>query len=519
MAEQLNKLGQVLVYDSNIDLKDRSPGGAGYQATTMNNAGQFIDGTIVGNNLHFVKSNGTAAENGQALVDAYAAASAKTSLTTTLDLSVPGEDITGFQEYGPGPGDTTIPFTGYNGGNDGGFEIQTPTWDPSDLITSGYFRVILVDTAGNECDVLLDMGLKTSSYFRTSIDRIYSGTAFPMENLASIKFDKTYLIKQHVLAAPGRYLLPSIFYLNAYVDISSSDSGRSIILEENSPAIIYSYNGDKNLNDYVKISGIDGYSNQVQVSLSSNATSVTFENCSGGDNSFIHTTGTYINHTFKNCKALNSSFGSFGGSLTNCNFYNCEAGQYAFAHSLNSISNSIISNCVALQKAFISNTPSASDVWVINCLATNGYSFIYNDSATTANHNRTVIKDCNSDGSYSFGINCTFLTSRETTFDNCFARNGASFGYESTGGAYDKVIFSNCVGRSYNNFGRENYDLRVTVINGISFGAEGFQNGNNISMKLINCVTTSGTFNSILSGSGAKVMQCINSDGNFINIS
>ena len=142
MAETMSKLGQMLVYDSNIDLRDKSPGGSGFQPTTLDNAGQFIDGAIVGSNLHFVKSNGTPTENGQALVDAYAAATAKTSVTETLNLLVPGEDITGFQQYGPGPGDPTIPFTAYQFGNDGGFRIPTPTWNPVDLITSGYFRVI-----------------------------------------------------------------------------------------------------------------------------------------------------------------------------------------------------------------------------------------------------------------------------------------------------------------------------------------------------------------------------------------
>ena len=519
MAEAINKLGQMLVYDSNVDLRDKSPGGSGYQPTTLDNAGQFIDGAIVGSNLHFVKSNGTPAENGQALVDAYAAATAATSVTNTLNLLVPGEDITGFQEYGPGPGDPTIPFTSYGGSNDGGFRIPTPTWDPSDLITSNYFRVILIDINGNECDVRLDTGSKSASQFDTSIDTIYSGTPFPMQDLASIKFDKTYLFKQHVVATPGRYLLPSIFYLNGYVDISSSDNGRSIVLEENSPAIIYSYNGSANLNDYVKISGIDGYSNQVQISLNSNATAVTFENCSGGNDSFIHTSGTYTGHTFKNCKAANTSFGADGGTLTRCKFYNCQAGEYVFGHDLNLMSDCIISNCEAVQRAFISNTPTAADTLVINCLATTGYSFIYNTTAATANHDDTVIKDCISDGPLAFGVNCTFISSRETTFDNCFARRGQSFGWRSTGGAHDNLLFSNCVGRYYENFGALNYDLRASAINCISFNADGFQRGNNISMKLINCVSAANNFNSVLAGSGGKVVQCIDTTDNFINLS
>ena len=519
MAEQLNKLGQVLVYNSDVKLIDKTPGGKGFQSITLNDAGAYVDGAIVGDKLHFVKSTGTAAENGQALVDAYAAAAAKTSVTENLNLPVVGANITGFQQYGPGPGDPTIPFTGWNYGNDGGFSIPTPTWDPSELLDGQYLRVILIDVNGNECDVLLDIGTKFPSSFRTSIDRIYSGTPFPMEDLASIKFDKTFAVKQHVVAAPGRYLLPSLFFLNAYVDISSTDGGRSIILEKGSPAILYSYTGVTNGFDYVKISGIDGYSNEVQISLASNAKPVIFENCSGWDYSFIHAGGTYIAHTFINCKSNSNSFGYGGGSLTNCKFYNCESFGNSFGYNLNSLNNGRFYNCVArASKSFIYNTPNTSGTWVIGCTAESGRAFVAYDTLTNTNHNDLVIKNCYEGAGIGFGYRANFGTGRQI-FEGCLSRNGNSFGYESTGGHHNNLRFVGCTALNTRGFGRTGDDLRATMVNCTGVGSTMFQNGTNVTTRLFNCTSANGNFNSVQSGISARIAQCIDQNGNFRNFS
>ena len=42
MAEALNNSSQILLYNSNADLNDKSPGGVGYQGTTIQELGDFL---------------------------------------------------------------------------------------------------------------------------------------------------------------------------------------------------------------------------------------------------------------------------------------------------------------------------------------------------------------------------------------------------------------------------------------------------------------------------------------------
>ena len=518
MAEQLNKLGKVLVYDSSVDLQDRSAGGKGFQSVTLDSAGAYITGTVRGKTLHILNADGTPEENGQALIDIYAKAKEASVEEVTYNLPIDGSLITG-RDQGYGTiGDPTVPFTGYGYGNDGGFAIPTLEWNPSETFESGmYLTMTLVDVNGTKCEILADMSSKFVSSFWMSVDRINSGTAFPMEDLATIIYTRDVETKQHLVLAPGEYLLPNDLLLDAAVDISTADGARSAIIDGDYRVKYALPNSSLNT---VTISGLNCYDNNVRFEMVSGAKFATIINCSGGQYSFCSDGGSHQNHTFKDCHAQAYSFASSSANCNSLKFYNCSADGNSFGYACAQLNNSYFYDCVSNSNSFLYQTSSCTGTIFYRCTKNGTNGFAGMPSKVSVNWSGDILfKDCVDNSGRGFCSNVTLPTNVRLVFDGCYTKSNYVFGWGSDGGSHSNVKFINC-SATYGSsaFGQNGLVLKATMINCTAFTSSAFQNGTNVSLKLIGCTSAQGQFNSIDTGNFGKIVQCIDNNNNLRNI-
>jgi len=534
MAEQLNKLGKVLVYDSSVDLQDRSAGGKGFQSVTLDNAGAYIDGAITGKNTFIVKANGTPEENGKAFLEAWDAAKALDTIVETTTLEVDGSAITGRnQGYGT-IGDTTIPFTGWGYGNDGGFAINNPTWDPTVHFANQngnayYTDITLVSTSGAECVVVIDGGGATATYFYFSVDRISSGTAFPMEELASIKYDSITKIKQHIIASPGVYKIDpptqtqDFRILDGFIDISSADGQRSIILEEGSAKLFFKMSQEVT-SDMVTITGLNGLKNNVAIGPATNSTfnsGIKFINCAGGQYSFMSGYNSYYySHQIYDCESLEYSFASsndanINPSVNDSIIQNCKGRDFCFGYN-GSFNDTIIKNCDGGQKCFIVESTGSTDTYISDCRATTSSFLTHSILNTNSNFCDVIIKNCYAVGQNSFGRNYILRNNRDLAIMDCYAIGSNHFFSQCSGGSVNRTVMQNCHAQGNSAFGTLGYSLEVSFINCTGLGYDSFQRGDNVTSKVINCVSSLSNLSSV-SGNGT-IINSIDATNNLINL-
>lgn len=403
MAQKLNKLGQVLVYDSDVKLLDKTPGGNGFQSVTLDAMGVF---TNSGTDATYVKGNGTPEENGQALLDSYASAK----------------------------------------------------------------------------QAAIDSG------------------------------------REHFLViAPGRYDLPENWILDGRVSVLSADGKASVIIRNNQ--IRYTYNG---YFDFQTISGLNTFEWNVPIYFEHYTTRTQWDNIYGGHDTFNTDTpdATISQHTFRNCFGKSRSF--FGKTvssdidsknynyLSGCYFINCEStNNHTFATNAKGVYNCYFIDCIARSPSnFATGTKLCERSLFKNCYSKGGTGFLSSlPSTVTLNWNNII--DCYSGGSGSFGSYCDAIN--HITFINCNSEGNQSFLYSSQGGSYNHLVLHNCTGTADDCFGdweETTPTLQATCINCYAGTSFGFQGGDNISMKLINCQKEAGSFISV--GTGGKVVNCIN---------
>jgi hypothetical protein len=212
----------------------------------------------------------------------------------------------------------------------------------------------IIDTVGG--------GLEGSNYIFVAAN----GT--DVENAAELKaayilattMGANYSNKVTIVAAPGYYNFEaSPFLMNAsYINLVSLDGNRSIVFNSSDPAGTINVTGSD-----VFIKGVDTTINISKPFTVAPFVYGTFENCKGGNYSFVFNGSCY--GIFTNCEAGDYSFssgGSAGGIYTNCvsgfycfgygsnaggRFYNCNAGGYSFGAGGGSVYGTIY-NCIAL---------------------------------------------------------------------------------------------------------------------------------------------------------------------------
>ena len=488
MAEKINKLGQMLVYDSDVKLLDKTPGGKGFQTVTLDNSGAFIDGALTGKHIHYVKSNGNSLENGAELVSKYEIAKqGRNEITYISNFSESSEER--FILVGN--------YTSY-------FSI-------------GENEVVLTDSSGNTGTYILTFSnfyyysLNGLAYYFISNIQFVSGDAVDFNNLTG-PIGVNAAMEQFLIVSPGEYELTEDLILDGYVSIIPADGLPSIII--GGGHVKYEYNEAS----YITIiSGINTYDANKAIYIKGSTTQTTFKNCSGGDNSFtIETAGESISSfTFENCIGKDRSF--FGNSyqttgynsISSCTFKNCKStGVNSFGYYALNIFRCTFLDCEARTNSFGTSASRVERTLFRNCIADGG-GFLSGMAADSIMQYNTVEK-CLDQGAGGFGSYCNKLESVD--FVDCLSKGSYAFGWNTTGGNYLNTRFLNCVALGDDSFGTDGstHPFQAVCINCYAYYSYGFQWGTNITMKLINCVKESGSFNSV-TGNGKVVNGIANS--------
>lgn len=508
MAEQLNKLGKVLVYDSDVNLVDRTPGGKGFQSVTLDVAGDHIGGALTGKRVHYVKSNGSITENGAALLAAYE--TAKNAPIEYFEIE---------------PNATAFTLTSFSMADD---------W--RNYFSVGEIRLILSDGQNTATFLVTATSVQYNSFFGRTyvyINNIVfeSGVEFPFENAVGGIKGYNYF-EQILVVAPGEYSIPDDFVLDSRVSIVSADGSPSIQISGENVAIRYTYNGSKEIS---LISGFNTKNSNVPFLFGNSTKSTTFKNIWGGERTFTtDTEGYYIGYmTFENCKANSFSFfGSIKGltveeskaynNVTGCIFKNCSA--YSIGQSPTNVFcvavlrayDCTFINCEVLRGsgAFGTYSKEINRCEFINCHGNDAAFLSYLPSDVTISFN--TVDSCTATGTWSFGSGCAQL--RSTSFVDCTAMGNYAFAWNTTGGNYNDTLFLNCRSLADDAFGTDGstHPFLARAINCWANYSFGFQWGTNITMQLINCVKESGSYNSV-SGSG-KVVNCIANSSTVVNL-
>ena len=480
----MSKLGQVLVYDSNVDLRDKSPGGSGYQPTTLGNAGQFIDGALTGKNIYYVKSNGTAAENGQALIAEYAKAATPEAGTKFLTFG---------KELGAA---SDVEFIG-NRSAEFSTGLQPLILKDANGATSTYrWNITFIQYSG--------IFGKTFIYYNSL--EFVKGTPMPFGDVVQLGIPFTP--ESVLVVAPGLYEFASDFTINQYTSIVSADGQRSIKIS--GADVVYAYTGSN------KISIISGLDVENRILLNTNTQETVFKNCKGGAYSFTGITedAALNDFIFEDCEGGAYSF--FGGDgttpLPNIAFggtvKNCKAGQKSFGSNSAFIRNILFEDCISNNGAsdtqsFAYAAVGVRDTKFINCIG-NGSDF-FSSVPSGGTFISNIVKGCFSGGG-SFGSFSTDLTNVE--FIDCTATNIRSFGWASSGGSYDTLRFINCVGLGDDSFGPNTGTYQALCINCVGETNGTFMGNTSNTLKLINCVKHTGNFSNAV-GTGGAVLNCV----------
>lgn len=480
----MSKLGQVLVYDSNVDLRDKSPGGAGYQPSTLGNAGQFIDGALTGKTIYYVKSNGTAAENGQALIAEYAKAATPEPGTKFLTFG---------KELGAA---TDVEFIG-NLSGEFSTGLQPLILKDANGATSTYrWNITFIQYSG--------LFGKTFVYYNSL--EFVEGTPMPFGDVAQLGVPFTP--ESVLVVAPGLYEFASDFTINQHTSIVSADGQKSIKIS--GADVVYAYTGSK------PISIISGLDVENRILLNTNTQETVFKNCKGGNYSFTGITENAIlyDFIFEDCEGGDYSFFSGDGSLPLSNIVedstvkNCKAGEKSFGSNSKYIDNTLFEDCISENGAGDSQSFAYAAIYVrdtkfINCIGNGSDFFASVPSGGTFINN--IVKNCISKGG-SFGSFSTDLTNVE--FIDCIATNIRSFGWGSSGGSYDTLRFINCVGLGDDSFGPDTGTYQALCINCVGETNGTFMGNTSNTMKLINCVKHQGQFTTNV-GTGGAVVNCV----------
>jgi hypothetical protein len=294
-----------------------------------------------------------------------------------------------------------------------------------------------------------------------------------------------------LIIGPGKYDC-ALTIDESYVDVSGLSGNAS----------------DTNILQNITVSAVVNVSNLKSSSafILGISSGYTFDNCVGGNNSFV-ATGTYnLGGTFKNCHAGQDSFrttladqydSGTGGQVTGT-FTDCTAGKYSFGGNGSYIVPGTFTNCTAGERSFGYYATGR----FINCVSTGDYSFgISGASGTFINCTAQAI---------SFGFDGT-----TGTFINCHGAN------ESFGSYPNRVIsgkFIGCTAGAFS-FGSQQSTLSGTFLNCFSTGSNSFGgpnsvNGGPITGKLVNCVSEGGdSFGK--SVNGGTLINCVTFSGGF----
>ena len=511
----MSKLGQVLVYDSNVDLRDKSPGGVGYQPSTLSNAGQFIGGVISGTNIHVVKSNGTPDENGVALKEGYEAAKNNVKqITNNEDVDT---DVISYLWIMGQAGDLTQPF-----------EIQ----DEVGYLTSNVFFKLNNYTnfsSGDEFTFIGSNGEKAvvavSSFGggAFSTKTLISGTPFALENVIRIDIAVSKNVAQTLLVAPGEYNVTSDgLLLDGAVNVISADYESSIIIQNGD----VTYSGySQSISNYTPvILGIDAKTNSNSFVITPDSKKAIFKKCKAHDNSFMDGDGSHQYHTFIECEAHSNAFASNGAEIEDCNFYDCKVREYGFFAKNAWGEDNNFYNCEAYRYSFLyqlnkTNNETVNGVNIEKCKAYSN-SFIMDCGTSTSAQARifnAFVKDCKLDAG-GFGNSVYFTGNGRIYFKNCLSTEGPSFGMNSLCSKINtqyNIIFDNCFADT--GFGTSNTDLDALYVNCVaSGGGQSFQAALNITAKFINCVGaygSGGNSYSVKANSNGGMLNCYTRDG------
>jgi hypothetical protein len=446
-----------------------------------------ISSGLEGSQYVVVKGDGTASENGQALLDGYTEAAAKAATTT----SVTNAPINFAQNLGGGtyrwfvspavPGFTAdTNYQASYGGVDYIFRISNSS-------NQNTITVYVTDLAG------------------TAVSNITFSGSVPV--LSSNTIVATLLI------APGYYTLPSTLVINHRVSVCSLSGERDVYIT-----------GDVQVSSGANytttfISGLSLRGNQFIVDA--NLQNITCRNIYAGDGSF--NTGS-ISGRFIDCFGGQNSFGSGSGQTASGTFVGCDAKKLGSTNGF-SFGNGSASTTGYFYRCGSLRGNNDSDVFgggyanfgrsatsfrgvFVGCLGQN-QSF---GSVANSIDSESFFYYCQSSGSGSFGNNaafnggyyyyCTGKTScfggnndsesRNAFYYYCIA-DSTSFGSQF-GQVADESVYIGCVARGDNCFGK------------VPFGTSETRG------RLFNC-TMAGAFAPI-AGNG-KIINCL--DGGYYN--
>jgi len=524
MAEQLNKLGKVLVYDSSVDLKDRSAGGNGFQSVTLDNAGAYIGGipSFDTENSFLVKATGTSTENAQSFIDAYNAAG-EASLTKTELYKNFSTSALPYQWSFGDPGDTSLPFEVINEdySSNAFFYLIFPY--PGFSYTYGAeYEFILKGVNGEYAKIttnIYSIGFLSGTIrLGLSISAILEGEAFPLDNLSTSNVILVEKIQQTLYVSPGKYTFSDTFYFNKNVNVIAIEKQKSIF-EISYYLGNFLYSGNEDSSEKITIDGLVFL--EETFNFTANASAGIFKNLIADDGSFIWEVDGAAGHEFYNCES-EAGYSFMGGrsSAIDCKFYNCKSGPRSFGSYLSySMENCEFHNCTAGNESFLydvaqNSSHTINNVRITNCIG--GYSsFLVSCGHSSTVIDNILIKNCISTDGGSFGVGTRLVDGPKILFDSCVSDcepdyNGSQNGsfYFSTANNSLSIVFKNCIGYSLQDFPAA-VGQYVTYI-GCSGMAGGWTNYNNRSVS-INCYMPNTTLETVDTFRSGKIINCVDS--------
>jgi len=446
---------------------------------------------VSGNNSVYVKSEGTAAENGALLLTGLTEAISK-----IVTATVPGTDI-GMQFYssnGPGQYDgfanNAVSFSSgpqYSATFDGDAVLITVTsvgnFGPETFVFD------ITDTSGNPYNI--------------------GGTPdFPTPATTSIT-------PSTLIIAPGDYSIASDFILNNLVNVTSLTGQADVNITTSNVKIQSGANSSINPISIVGLNLVDK-----SIYIASSLSFVSFKNCTAlGANSFsIEPSGTgSISSKFENCIGAFRSFGGGVGVTASGLFIRCKIAsgtsnsgafggkgstsgrfEYCGGATLDGTSGNVsvpgnmfcregvtcggfFYNCTAGQASFASDNTGATTAEFYNCIARN-QSFAYRNTNNSGKFYNCVTNDS---GNQSFGSNPLADLAANALYYNC--TSGGTIAQSAVGISSQ---FYNCHARlSWNGYSAGNNGLAYNC----SFGSFGGQNSPSGTGKYRNCLDSTFT--------------------------
>lgn len=516
MAEQLNKLGRVLVYDSDVNLIDRTPGGKGFQSVTLDNTGAFIDGTLSGTDVHVVKANGSYAENGEALKEAYE--TAKNNVSQIITIEDADTNVVSYQWIFGKAGDLTVPF---ELASEGDYQTDNVFFRLDNFTLLSTNDQITFIGSGGEKAVVSITSFGGGAFLTNTL---ISGTPFALENVVRIDIAYSSNVVQTLIVAPGTYNVGAGgLLLDGAVNVISGDGESSVIISGGD----VTYSGyTQSISNYAPvILGIDVKTNFNSFIITPSSKKAVFKKCKAYDNSFMDGSGAHAYHKFIECEANEYGFGSNEADMDFCEFYNCKIFRYGFMTYNSWGEDNKFYDCKAYGNSFLyelnkTNTNATKNIIVENCEITNSRGFVANcgnSTSETARLYNVIIKNCSSYLGSAFGEDTYFNSTGFLSFLNCSNTNGSAFGqgsYCTKGNIHYNIIFNGCIGSG---FGSGGFDLDALFINCIGQGdSQEFQAAINITAKFVNCIggyATGNTYSVKPGSTNGAMLNCYTRDG------